>query len=142
MNLHTIVIGYDASPIAEKAASYALELASVFRSRLLLVFVVPPYVPAAEFPPPNTVAIIEQERQAAEQALKEMQAKLDGKGVAVATRVLLGSPAAEIARLAEEPEVGTVVAGRTGKGAIARVLLGSVALTLAKTCPKPLVLVP
>jgi nucleotide-binding universal stress UspA family protein len=35
-----------------------------------------------------------------------------------------------------------ITVGKTGKGAIARLLLGSVALALARTCPKPLVIVP
>ena len=138
----TILTGFDASPQAEDAAYFALELAKALRARLLLVFVVPPYVPTAEFPPPNVLEIMEVEQRAAEETLKEMQAKLDAKGVEIATKVVLGSPADELVRLSENPDVRTVAVGKTGKGAIARALLGSVALTLARTCPKPLVIVP
>jgi nucleotide-binding universal stress UspA family protein len=35
-----------------------------------------------------------------------------------------------------------VAVAKTGKGAIARLLLGSVAEALVRHCPKPLVLVP
>jgi nucleotide-binding universal stress UspA family protein len=138
----TILTGFDGSPQAEDAAYFALELAKALRARLLLVFVVPPYVPTAEFPPPNLFEIMEVQKRAAEETLKEMQGKLDGKGVEIASQVVLGKPADEIVRLSENPEVRTVAVGRTGKGAIARALLGSVALTLARTCPKPLVMVP
>ncbi len=137
-----ILTGFDGSPIAELAAYFALDLASKFRAGLMLVFVVPPYIPEAVFPPVNTVEITERERKAAELVLSDMRAKLDGKGVVVDTQVLLGNPADEIARFAQNPEVGAVVVGKTGKGAIARVLLGSVTLSLARTCPKPLILVP
>jgi nucleotide-binding universal stress UspA family protein len=88
------------------------------------------------------VEIMQTERQAAELALKEMRTKLEGKGVEIATQVLLGNPAEELNRLCEKPEVGMITVGKTGKGAIARLLLGSVALALARSCPKPLVIVP
>jgi len=142
LNIETILIGFDASPNAEKAAHFALQLAKALQARLLLVFVVPPYMPEADFPPPNILQVTEVERQAADQALKEMQEKLDGNGVAIATQVVLGKPADELVRLSENPEVGMVVVARTGKGAIARLLLGSVTHTLARTCPKPVLIVP
>src|SRR5262249_28740717 len=138
----TILVGVDASPIAEKAANFALQLAATARARLLLVFVVPPYMPEAEFPPPNVLEIMETEREAAELTLKELGAKLEGKGVKIATQVLLGNPASELSRISGNPEVAMVTIGKTGKGAIARLLLGSVALSLARSCPKPLVIVP
>lgn len=142
MKNQTIVIAYDGSPNAEKAANFALQIATTSRARLLLVFVVPPYVPEADFPPPNVVEIMETEREAAELTLKGMQTKLEGKGVEIATQVLLGNPADELVRFCENPEVGMVAVGKTGKGAIARLLLGSVAQALVRNCPKPLVLVP
>jgi len=138
----TILVGVDASPNAEKAANFALQLAATARARLLLVFVVPPYMPEAEFPPPNVLEIMETEREAAELTLKELGAKLEGKGVKIATQVLLGNPASELSRISGNPEVAMVTIGKTGKGAIARLLLGSVALSLARSCPKPLVIVP
>jgi nucleotide-binding universal stress UspA family protein len=138
----TIVIAYDGSPNAEKAANFALQFATISGARLLLVFVVPPYVPEADFPPPNVVEIIETEREAAELTLKEIQTKLEGKGVEIGTQVLLGNPADELVRFSQNPEVGMVAVGKTGKGAIARLLLGSVAEALVRKCPKPLVLVP
>jgi nucleotide-binding universal stress UspA family protein len=100
LTVKTIVIGFDGSPNGEKAANFAFQLATSVHARLLLVFVVPPYVPEAEFPPPNVVEIMQTERQAAEFALKEMRTKLEGKGVEIATQAL------------------------------------------ARTCPKPLVIVP
>ena len=92
MNIQTILIGFDASPNAEKAAHLALQLAKGLQARLLLVFVVPPYVPEADFPPPNIVEVTEIQREAAEQTLKEMQSKLDTEGVPIATQVVLGKP--------------------------------------------------
>jgi nucleotide-binding universal stress UspA family protein len=128
--------------MAENAAQFALYLAKQVGARLVLVFVVPPYIPTAEFPPPNVLEIMEVEQEAAEAALKEMESKLDGEGVEIATQVVIGNPADEMIRLSENPEVGAVAVGKTGKGALARVLLGSVALTLARSCRKPLVIVP
>ena len=142
METQTIVVGFDASANGEKAANFALQFAAAARARLLLVFVVPPYVPEAEFPPPNVPEMMEMEGEAAELALKEMRAKLEGKGVEIATQVLFGNPADELFRLSEKPEVAMVIVGRTGKGALARLLLGSVPLALARKCPKPLTIVP
>jgi nucleotide-binding universal stress UspA family protein len=142
LKTQTIVAAFDGSPNAEKAAHFALQLAKAFQARLLLVFVVPPYMPEAELPPPNILEVEEMERLAADQTLKEMQAKLDANGVTIATQTVIGKPGEEIVRLCENPEVGMAVVGRTGKGAIARLLLGSVTQTLARTCPKPIIIVP
>src|SRR5262249_187866 len=138
----TVLVGFDGSPVAERAANFALQLAATARARLLLVFVVPPYVPQAEFPPPNGNENMDTERETAELTLNEARTKFEGKGVEIATQVLLGNPADEITRLSENREVAMVTVGKTGKGAIARLLLGSVALHLARHCPKPLAIVP
>jgi len=142
LETQTIVVGFDGSPHGEKAANFALQLAGAAKARLLLVFVVPPYMPEAEFPPPDVPEIMETEREAAELTLKEIRTKLGGKGVEIDSQVLLGNPADELSRLADNREVAMVVVGRTGKGAIARLLLGSVPLALARNCPKPLTIVP
>jgi nucleotide-binding universal stress UspA family protein len=100
-------------------------------------------MPEADIAPgSNALELIETQRRAAEIAVNELKPKLEGNGVTVDGEVLLGDPATEISRLCENPEMGVVIIGRSGKGAIARMLLGSVALTLVKNCPKPVIVVP
>ena len=58
------------------------------------------------------------------------------------TEVLEGSPSAEMARAAnDDPEVELVIVGRSGKGALQRAVLGSVATKLAQHCDKPVMIV-
>jgi nucleotide-binding universal stress UspA family protein len=57
------------------------------------------------------------------------------------TSVLSGSPAETLAEAAAAPDVDLVVLGSRGRGAVARVLLGSVSDRLIHISPKPVLVV-
>ena len=64
-------------------------------------------------------------------------AKLGESGVQADTLVLSGSPAESLAEAALSGEVDLVVVGSRGRGAVARVLLGSVSDRLVHISHKP-----
>jgi nucleotide-binding universal stress UspA family protein len=63
------------------------------------------------------------------------------RGAATASRNLLGAPAETIADLAMDEGFDLVVVGNKGRGAVSRVLLGSVADRLTHICKRPVLVV-
>ncbi|HZI07763.1 MAG TPA: universal stress protein, partial [Archangium sp.] len=62
-------------------------------------------------------------------------------GVAVETEVGVGNAALAISERAEAADIQMVVMGSRGQGAVARLLLGSVATEVVHTATKPVVVV-
>ncbi|HEX8910364.1 MAG TPA: universal stress protein [Anaeromyxobacteraceae bacterium] len=136
-----ILVGIDGSEPAAKAAQMAAEIAIRFGARITLAYVVPRLL----LPPDAyglTVADVEQEHHAyAEKLLAHAVAQLGESGVQADTRVLTGPPAETLAEAAQASDVDLVVAGSRGRGAVARVLLGSVSDRLVHISPKPVLVV-
>jgi nucleotide-binding universal stress UspA family protein len=62
-------------------------------------------------------------------------------GVDTASTILYGSPAESIAGEAAAADVGMVVVGSRGHGAVARMFLGSVSDRIVHISPKPVLVV-
>jgi nucleotide-binding universal stress UspA family protein len=77
------------------------------------------------------------EREYASKLLEDVAAPLRKRGITVDTVVPSGAPAESLAKMASERDVDLVVVGHRGRGAISRVLLGSVADRLVQISPKP-----
>jgi nucleotide-binding universal stress UspA family protein len=60
----------------------------------------------------------------------------------VRARVVSGTPATEIVRIASEIEADLIVIGVTSRGAIGRKLIGSTAARVIRTAGRPLLAVP
>jgi nucleotide-binding universal stress UspA family protein len=89
-----------------------------------------------------TLAEVEREQRSfAEKLVGEALVKLAEPGVEVDTVVLSGSPAEALAEAAAAPDIDLVVLGSRGRGAVARVLLGSVSDRLVHISPKPVLVV-
>ena len=136
-----ILAAIDRSEPATRGARLAADIAARFGARLTLVYVVPRLL----LPPDAyglTVEEVEREHRAhAEQILRLAAASLGGTGLAVDSQILSGPPAETLAEAAAAPDVGLVVAGSRGQGAVARVFLGSVSDRLVHICPKPILVV-
>lgn len=136
-----ILVGVDGSEPATKAAQMATEIAMRFGAKLTLAYVVPRLV----LPPDAygmTTADIEAEHRAyAEKLLAHAESQLAESGVQADTLVLSGAPAECLAEAAQASDVDLVVAGSRGRGAVARMLLGSVTDRLVHISPKPVLVV-
>ncbi|HTN51613.1 MAG TPA: universal stress protein [Anaeromyxobacter sp.] len=121
-----ILVAVDGSDSSLKAARMAADIALRFGAKITLVHVVPKLV----LPPDVyglTIAEVEKEhRQYADRLLEKAVESLEEPGLEVSTTVLYGSPAEAIAEEAAAADVGMVVVGSRGHGAVARMFLGSV----------------
>ncbi len=136
-----VLAAVDGSDPSLKAVRMAAEVARRFGAKLTLVHVVPRLL----LPPDVyglTIATVEKEHRAyAEGVLKGATAAVEGPPLEVSTAVLFGSPAECIAEQASAADVGLVVVGSRGHGAVARVFLGSISDRLVHICSKPVLVV-
>ena len=143
-----IVVAHDLSAPADRALAFALGLAQQVGARVHVVHVHPDLydgrsTPAVGLPWPSEG----QEERYLRFLDGELAARLEQAGGAAALEsarrhVLRGLPARRIAELASELAADLVCVGATGKGAVDRVLLGSVSQQLVRTCPVAVLVVP
>jgi len=143
---HTILVALDFSDSTHDALEAALALAAAdAASHLHLLHVVPSAVPPlwTDEPSPLNLRLIEQSW--ADAALEQL-AKLAGSQsldpARITTTVVVGAPANEIVRYAEEHRADVVVLGSHGHGLVRRFLLGSVADKLVRQAPCAVLVVP
>ncbi len=136
-----ILVAVDGSEPSLKAARMAADIALRFGSELSFVHVVPKLV----LPPDVyglTIAEVEKEHRAyADRLLERAVASLEEPSLDVSTRVIYGSPAEAIAEEGAANDIGLIVVGSRGHGAVARMFLGSVSDRLVHISPKPVLVV-
>ncbi len=135
--MNQILVGVDGSEASLGAARLAAQIAVRFGARLTLACVVPNLLL-----PPDAygldVADVEQgNREFAQKVLADALGALGEAGVRADTVVLYGPPAESLAEAAAARSADLVVVGSRGRGAVARVLLGSVSDRLVHISPKP-----
>ena len=139
--IERVLVAVDGSDPSLKAVRLAAEMAGRFGAKLTLIHVVPRLL----LPPDVyglTIATVEREHRAyAESVLQGAVAAAKEAGLEASTSVLFGPPAECIAEEAAAPDVGLVVVGCRGHGAVARVFLGSVSDRLVHICSKPVLVV-
>lgn len=139
ITLKKILVPTDFSDHSDKAIQYGAELASKFGAELHLVHAIEAtpimYGEGAYFPPET-----EAEIEAA--AVKQLEGlTVDAEGVSVQRKVVPGHPFVEVIRYAKENDIGLIVIGTHGRGAIAHMLLGSVAEKVVRKAPCPVLTV-
>lgn len=128
----TILVPYDDSPTAERAAKHAIELAENFDGRLhgLYVMESPPEAPQSEADEHSTA-------QNGEQALENLAAQTEDKSINLETHITEGDPASEIVDFVENTEIDLIVLGTHGRQGLDRLIVGSVAEEVIRTAPVP-----
>jgi nucleotide-binding universal stress UspA family protein len=148
-----VVAAVGDADLAEDVLEPALELAAALRSGLLLVHVVAPAdrspasVHAAGDGAPivgaavplggSNGALVDHEQR----HLEDLASRLRGRGVAVETTVELGDPAGEIVRVGREAGASAIAMATHRRGEIARLVVGSVAMTVLARAGLPMLLV-
>ena len=134
-----IIVGVDGSPASDVATCWAARDAALRSIPLTVVSVVT--TPTATFPPvpyPDSlgVRLEDQGRKAAAHAVKVAEdAMPTDRKVAVKSEIVFSTPARALVKMSDEAEM--IVVGSSGKGLLARGVLGSVSSSVVRSanCP-------
>jgi len=129
--MHKVLIPIDGSPTALRAVGcFAAAAPHLQQTEVLLLNVQQPADGAAAA-----------QQQAGEKLLAPAQAALERAGIAHAAHVEFGDPAATIAEFAEKHGCKQIIMGTHGLGALASLVMGSVAAKVLHHASVPVMLV-
>ncbi len=132
-----ILVAIDGSEAAMHAVRTAVTLAKGLHADLTLAHVVPP-----TFVPPEVPFGVQPWTDEAVQAGERLlEAAAAEAGVTCDRLNVTGSPAERLADIAEQGGFDLVVVGSKGRGAVARMLVGSVTDRLVHICKRPILVV-
>jgi len=140
--LNTLLVPIDFSENALHAVDYAVRLAEVFGSRVILLHVYHfPVELLTDWSAYGTLAgsaeILEGLRKDREEQMAALAREKARPGVAFETRVLEGTPFAEIVKAAREENADLIVMGTRGLTGIKHILIGSTAEKVVRKSPCP-----
>ncbi len=133
-----ILASVDGSPASVHAARMALDLAQNTGAQLTLAHVTVPVMAPPDLP--FSAPMLQEETQKAGERLLEDVARELGR-MDLPRVNLLGNPAELLADLAEREGYDLIVVGSKGRGAVSRVLIGSVTDRLVHISKKPVLVV-
>jgi nucleotide-binding universal stress UspA family protein len=133
-----ILVGFDGSPAAQRALDYALEMAGTLRSRVQVIYAVP--LPTGS---PEAVASLLADPEALHPGMAALIAERAARaGVQTDFGVVPGSAGDVLLAAIRQGGVDQLVIGSSGRGTLARWLLGSVMGTLVGNSQIPVTVVP
>ncbi len=119
-----LLVAYDGSKQSEKAYALALDMASKYAAKLMVVSVArPPEPPVAV----ELEAVLESATAYYEGHFKTMKEQAESLGIEASFLVRVGHPAEQIVHLANDEGMDAIVMGHRGESFLQRWLLGSVA---------------
>ena len=136
----TILIALDESDPARAALEFALD--SHPDEPLLAVHVVDPTVgPYGEGGIYAYDTLVKTRRETGQTLLSEAVSLAGERGIELETELSVGNAPREIVHIAENRDVDRIIIGSSGRTGASRVLLGSVAETVARRAPVPVTIV-
>jgi nucleotide-binding universal stress UspA family protein len=138
MNLafKTILLATDFSDASNLALEYARVLAARFGATLHVLHVVQTPMPlGTEMYVPEVMTVAERAMEDAQQHLAAVVRPIHG--LEVIGQVLVGLAPKQIVEYAADHDVDLIVIGTRGRGALAHLLMGSVAERVVRTAPCP-----
>ena len=143
-----ILVAIDGSPHSERALSHAIGLADGLSATLRIVHVIDTgWLGLGMELGIDTVQMSQAHREAGEKLLQDARATAQVAGLEAEIRLVeMGAPAdhvaANIAKEAADWPADLVVLGTHGRRGLERMLLGSVAESMARLSPVPVLLIP
>jgi nucleotide-binding universal stress UspA family protein len=134
----TIAVGYDASPEAQTALTFATGLTERLGARLMLVGVAEPGTYANPEVSPDTWQTAREQLSA---SLEDAASRLRDGGLDVSCRLLAGDAAQQLLDFAEDG-ADLLVVGSRGFGPLHATIAGSVSSRVADAAPCPVIVVP
>lgn len=140
IGIERLLVPFDGTPLAEKALEYALETYPDAEVTVLHVvdYVEENYIAEALV---GTEALRERAHNRSESLLADAKAIASEVDREVSTTTRVGKPAREIVDYSEEHDVDLIIIGSHGRSLVTRVLLGSVAETVLRRAPTPVLVV-
>jgi universal stress protein A len=148
ISITTILLPTDGSECSKKAMAYALFFSKLCGARVVGLYVTrqrwewrrePGF---AEIGRGEIVQKIRREDEEEERGiLQEIADAAAPLGVAVETRIVTGTPVEQILRLAKELAVDLIIMGTHGRTGFSHVFMGSVAETVVRRAPCPVLTV-
>ncbi len=135
--LRVVLHPTDFSPHSEAAAKLAFALARDYGARVLVLHVMEPIAVGG----PEMIAVLDPQAYEADLKARLAEVRPPGPTVEVEHRLVLGSAAEEILRVARESKCGVIVLGTHGRGGVGRLLMGSVAEQVVRKAPCPVLTV-
>jgi nucleotide-binding universal stress UspA family protein len=140
MPFKKILIAIDGEPIAAHAADMGAELARLAGAEMAFIHVIDPELVNAADTGLQPAALAEQAKEDARRLIEEFRKRLPQPASALAF-VEVGSAATEIANAARDWPADLVVIGSHGRGGVKRALMGSVAESVMRHAPCPVLVV-
>jgi nucleotide-binding universal stress UspA family protein len=136
----TVVVATDGSESVGRAVGVALDFARRFDARVEALYVVDEDEVASS---PESVRedMRNALQEAGGEALVDVRRRADERDLRVGTAVREGSPADEIVDYAREVDADVVATGTRGRHGENRLLVGSVAEAVVRSCPVPVLTV-
>src|SRR6476620_4423178 len=143
-SFHTIVAAVDFSDISGEVFETARHMARLHHARLHVIHAIgDPFrsMLAVESSGLDLPALLRQWTEAAQERLATLVEEHPIEPALLTTAVLPGSPANAIVKYAEEQQADVIVIGSHGRGAVSRLLLGSVAERVLHLAGRPVFVV-
>lgn len=141
--MKNIVLTTDFSDTSLRAFPLAELMARTFGAGLLVVYVeedrLPPMV--IEYTAIKMDELLDQQQHRAAERLREFVGQHIGAGLPVDSEVALGTPHAEIVRIAAERDADLIVMATHGRGFISHAIMGSTAERVVRRAPCPVLVV-
>ncbi|MGE3453861.1 MAG: universal stress protein [Kofleriaceae bacterium] len=134
----TILVATDFSELADEGLAYAVDLASRLDATIHLLHVITvPIMGMAEIGMAYGAVTMEATTKEAQAVLDGLVARYRERAAIAAPRLEVGDPRDVIDRIAEEINADLIVMGTHGRRGVRRVLLGSVAESVVRSAPCP-----
>jgi nucleotide-binding universal stress UspA family protein len=138
VRINKILCPVDFFPASRRAADYAIALAKAYESKLILLHVVSPVLPASYEIPINAADILESMTNAADNEMKKLAARAQAKKVDAEVVVHTGEIDLEIRSSIKDLNVDFIVMGTHGRRGFEKWFLGSVTERLLRRVDVPL----
>ncbi len=137
-----IAVTTDLSENSLGALAYANNIAEGCDAKIYLIHVLTDIGTTIGYIPSIPLSKIEDEmRKNVAKQLKNIELRSFSKDLDVETVILKGNPASEVAEFAEKNDIDLIIVSTTGKGALEKLLIGSVAESIVKRSTKSVLVV-
>lgn len=142
--MNSILAAVDFSPVTNRVVAFAAKLAKVSRARLYLLHVASPepdFVGYDVGPETEREAVAERFRQE-HRDLQELATQVREHGVEATALLVQGATVEKLLAEADRLDSAHIVVGTHGRGAVGRMLLGSVSEGVVRHATTPVTVIP